>query len=197
MSKRDDILQATLDLVVEQGLAAFSFSKLFQRAGVGAGTVYNYFPGKDALLEALFTEVSSRLDEGVLKNWSPDASLPAQFDALLRGFALYALANPSEVSFIEACSRAPAVPRRLRERVTPAQKVTLRLLAEGQAAGLIRIMEPHLALAIASGLIAAVVGASASGKYEFGQAELDTVIDASWRALATNAGLRAARRRRE
>jgi len=195
VSKRDDILDATLDLVVEQGLAAFSFSKLFQRAGVGAGTVYNYFESKDALLEALFADVSSRMDKGVLKHWSRDASLPAQFDTLLRGFALYVVENPREVSFIETCSRTPSIPRKLRERVTPAQKAGLQLISEGQAAGLIRPMAPHLAMAIASGLIASVVGASGSGKYDFGQAELDTVIDASWRALATDAGLRAAKRR--
>lgn len=195
MGKRDDILAATLDLVVEQGLAAFSFSKLFQRAGVGAGTVYNYFESKDALLEALFTDVSSRMDEGVLKHWARDAPLPAQFDAHLRAFALYAMENPKEVSFIQTCSRTPTIPRELRERVTPAQEAVLQLISKGQAAGLIRPMAPHLAMAIASGLIASVVGASGSGKYDFGPAELDIVIDASWRALATTAGLRAAKRR--
>lgn len=187
MGKREDILQATLDLVVEEGLASFSFSKLFVRARVGSGTVYHYFEGKDALLEALYIDVAVRLDRGVFAQWSPDLPLRAQFEAIFRGFARFAMAHPKEVAFIETCSRTPAIPRELRERVTPAQEVGMRLMERCQAEGLLRPMSPHLALAIASGMVASVVGAAGSGKYTFGDAELDILIESSWRALATDA----------
>lgn len=193
MGKREDILAATLDLVVEEGLASFSFSKLFERAKVGAGTVYNYFAGKDALLEALYANVTARLDEGVLRGWSPDLPIRAQFESLLRGFALYAMANPKDIAFVETCSLAHAIPRHRKERTTPGQEVSMRLIAQAQAEGLIRPMAPHLGLAIASGLVAATISAGAAGKYEFGDAELEVVIESSWRALATDAGLRAVR----
>ena len=46
MGKRDDILTATLDLISEEGLQSTTFSKIFKRANVGSGTVYNYFKNK-------------------------------------------------------------------------------------------------------------------------------------------------------
>jgi len=82
------------------------------------------------------------------------------------------------------------MPRKLRERVTPAQQVGMRLIVAGQTEGLIRAMPAHLGLALASGMVAAVVGAAGSGKYKFRKAELDIVVDASWRAQATDADLR-------
>lgn len=190
-TKREAILSATLELVVDEGLPAFSFSKLFAKAGAGSGTVYNYFPSKRALLEALFDEVSSRLDEAVLRHWGATASLRVQFDALLRGLARFTMERPKDVAFIEACSHSKTVQVAVRERVTPGQSRLMQVIAEGQRAGLLRPMDPHLAMAIATSQVVATVGAGLTGKYRFGDEELELVLDAAWRALATPRGLRA------
>ena len=190
MGKRDDILQATLDIVVDEGVAAFSFAKLFERAGVGAGTVYHYFAGKDALLEALFTQVAARFDAEVSREWSQTQPIRAQFDGLLRSFAVYAMANPKDVIFLETCSRTPSIPRDLRERVTPGERLGMQVIAQAQAEGLMRPMHTHLALAVVSGMVGSVVASALSHKYPLGATELDTVLDAAWRALATDVGLK-------
>ncbi len=190
MGKREDILDATLDLVVEDGLAAFSFSRLFERANVGAGTVYHYFPGKDALLEALYTSVAQRMDQGVIEGWSADQPVRTQFEVLLRGLAGYTLAHPKDLSLLDACKEARAIPAELKLRVTPGMKAALDLFARGQAEGLLRPIHPHLALTITTGLLLSVVGGAAIGKFPWGPAELDEVVESCWRAIATDRGLR-------
>lgn len=131
------------------------------------------------------------MDEGVFRSWSNDLPLRAQFEALFRGLAAYTLANPKDVSFIPICSQLRAIPQALRERTMPSQRAALDVIAQGQTAGLLRRMEPHLALAIASGMVVATASAAASGKFAFGDAELDVVVESSWRALASVAGLEA------
>jgi AcrR family transcriptional regulator len=48
------ILEAAEEVAATRGLEATSTSAIAERAGVSVGTLYNYFPDRDALLAALF-----------------------------------------------------------------------------------------------------------------------------------------------
>lgn len=60
---REQILEAALALVDEEGLAALSMRRLAEELGAGTMTLYGYFRGKDELLDALVdvSSVRSRL----------------------------------------------------------------------------------------------------------------------------------------
>ena len=47
MSKKDDIFNAALSLIVEDGIQTVTISKILEKANVGSGTLYNYFSGKE------------------------------------------------------------------------------------------------------------------------------------------------------
>lgn len=47
------ILQATAQVLAEQGYAKASTNRIAKRAGVSVGSLYQYFPNKDALFQAL------------------------------------------------------------------------------------------------------------------------------------------------
>lgn len=51
--KREAILAAALDEFVEKGFALARLDDMAARAGVGKGTIYLYFPSKQAILEEL------------------------------------------------------------------------------------------------------------------------------------------------
>lgn len=52
--RRRAILEAALALIEERGLKGATFELIAQRAGVARGTVFNYFPNKEAILVAYF-----------------------------------------------------------------------------------------------------------------------------------------------
>ncbi len=60
--RRGQLLDAALQLMARQGFAATSMEDIAREAGVAKGTVYLYFPTKDALLTALL-ETQSLLPE--------------------------------------------------------------------------------------------------------------------------------------
>jgi AcrR family transcriptional regulator len=51
---RSTILQAAHDLFVEQGYHGTSMRQVAQRAGLALGGLYNHFPSKEAVFEAVF-----------------------------------------------------------------------------------------------------------------------------------------------
>src|SRR3990172_5370354 len=83
-SKRDDILYATLKLIVQHDLENTSMDMIAQKAQVGMGTIYNYFPGKEELVNELYRELKRRMVSAVLKEYSPDAPLREQFVTIWR-----------------------------------------------------------------------------------------------------------------
>ena len=54
------IIAAARQAASEGGMAAVQIAPVAQRAGIAAGTVYRYFPGKTDLVAALLTEISER-----------------------------------------------------------------------------------------------------------------------------------------
>jgi AcrR family transcriptional regulator len=53
------IIAAARDAAGEGGMAAVQIAPVARRAGIAAGTVYRYFPGKIDLIAALVTEISA------------------------------------------------------------------------------------------------------------------------------------------
>jgi AcrR family transcriptional regulator len=56
----DAILEAATHIIARGGLAAFNTNAVAERAGVSIGSLYQYFPNKDALMVALITQQQTR-----------------------------------------------------------------------------------------------------------------------------------------
>lgn len=87
----DALVQATIELIVEKGLA-ISVREIAAHAGVNHGLVHVYFGSKDALVRAAFDEINRR----AAAELNPDGSVPldlvVRHDAeLARAFARAAL----------------------------------------------------------------------------------------------------------
>lgn len=71
-SKRNAILDAMLDLVVERGFHDAPMSLLAKRSGASTGVIYHYFPSKDAIIQALYERIRALKIEAFLGDFSPD-----------------------------------------------------------------------------------------------------------------------------
>ncbi len=69
------IIAAARAAVSEGGMAAVQIVPVARRAGIAAGTVYRYFPGKTDLVAALLAEISER-EIGALRRAGDDAPGP-------------------------------------------------------------------------------------------------------------------------
>jgi AcrR family transcriptional regulator len=80
---RDLILDAAWSLAWEVGLTGFSLRELAGRVGMRAPSLYEYFAGKDAIYDAMFTQGNHRFLEAVSD--LPDADAVGPREALLAG----------------------------------------------------------------------------------------------------------------
>jgi AcrR family transcriptional regulator len=56
-TSREDILEACRAIVRERGLSGISVRSVASACGIAPGTLYNYFPGKDALVLAVTADI--------------------------------------------------------------------------------------------------------------------------------------------
>jgi AcrR family transcriptional regulator len=88
--KRDAILDAMLDLVVERGFHDAPMSLLAQRSGASAGVIYHYFSGKEAIIQALYQRISALKRASILQGFSLDQDPRETFiQGCLNTYAFY------------------------------------------------------------------------------------------------------------
>ncbi len=85
-ARHDAIVDAARDAATEGGMAAIQIAPVAERAGVAAGTVYRYFPGKIELVGALVESVAEREIEAVRK--AADAA-PGPLSAVAAALATF------------------------------------------------------------------------------------------------------------
>ena len=87
----DAILQATVQVLLKDGATRLTTTRIARRAGVSVGTLYQYFPNKSALLQAL------------LKQHLDSTAVAVETACrLLRGASLEAMAEGITTAFVEA-----------------------------------------------------------------------------------------------
>lgn len=68
---RRKILQAARAVFLSNGYRETNFNDISLHAGVGYGTVYDHFPGKEALLRALIDEAIKKINRAVYIDYNP------------------------------------------------------------------------------------------------------------------------------
>jgi AcrR family transcriptional regulator len=86
-ARHDGIVAAARDAAGEGGMTAVQIAPVAARAGIAAGTVYRYFPGKTDLIAALISSVSEQEIESVRR--AADAA-PGPLSALAAALTTFA-----------------------------------------------------------------------------------------------------------
>ncbi len=90
-ARHDAIVSAARQIASEGGMAAVQIAAVAARAGIAAGTVYRYFPGKTDLVAALLTELADG-EIGALRHAADRAPGPlSALSAAIMTFAVRAL----------------------------------------------------------------------------------------------------------
>ena len=99
--KRTNILRAALDLFVTNGIQNTSTAEIARAAGIAAGTLFLYFPTKQALIDELAIELSK--DQAARINALLDPSLSARdtFFAIWSGTVAWFLENMDAYQYVQ------------------------------------------------------------------------------------------------
>jgi len=109
------VLGAALHLFAERGFHGTTVPEIAELAGVGAGTIYRYFHGKEDLVNTLYQQWKHELMRVMLDDFPFAAPAREQFHALWSRLFGFALEEPQAFKFLEAHHHAEYLDEKSRE----------------------------------------------------------------------------------
>ena len=98
------ILDIALTAFAEKGTDAASYNQIIAAAGISRSSAYNYFDGREDLLDAVLDEVAQRFGD-VLGTWPPVADAASFWAELARSterIAAHIEQHPADLALIDA-----------------------------------------------------------------------------------------------
>jgi len=101
--KKERIIKAAMDVFAREGLQKGTVDRIARQAGVAKGTVYEYFPSKDAIFEgvlyAFFDSVSQNMKKALLLEEDPVRRFDTMVDLMFDQWD-HIITHPDEYEWI-------------------------------------------------------------------------------------------------
>jgi TetR/AcrR family transcriptional regulator, repressor of fatR-cypB operon len=185
-NKRDDILQAALEIISEHGFHGAPMSMIAAEAGVGAGTIYCYFKSKDELI----IEINRLLEEKILstieKNYPYNKDIKKRFFHLHKTIFTYFINHPVHFRFLEQYFYSPYGVSVHKERVVGTAgepNIVQKLVKQGIEQKVIKDMPLFMHFAISYGPIIILVRNHVLGLVKLDNFQINQAIEAVWDAI--------------
>ena len=99
--KRSQLIEASIDLFSKEGFWNTSTARISRHAGVATGTLFNYFPSKEALIDEVYVLLKRELMQALASS-SPDPdNLEGFFSKVYSAYIRWGVANPQRFMLLE------------------------------------------------------------------------------------------------
>jgi AcrR family transcriptional regulator len=147
-SKRNEIIEATIELVAERGIHDVPTVRIAEKAEVAEITLFRNFQSKEGLLNLIFDEVLRKVQTFIFEEIDETLPTRERFLSMCRRFCQFKVAYPKEFGVFEQYYLLPIWGRQqyLKDPVGTTsftkghRKGMIRLLLDGQKAGEVRQM---------------------------------------------------------
>ena len=155
--KREQIVNAALELFVERGFYGTAVPEIADLAGVGAGTIYRYFESKEALVNAMYRELKLQFSRAVLEEFPATAATREQFRALWTRMAKFAVDHTNAFIFLELHHHARYLDAESRAVEQRMQGLFTLVVTTAQARGELKAASPRMLIGIVVGAFIGVI----------------------------------------
>ena len=179
MKKRDSILNAALHLFVDHGEQATSMKWIAREAECGIGTMYNYFPSKEILINKLYLELKVMYSSYILEVLDSDKSIKHQIIDTWQRALEFALDHPAELKYIELFCQSPIVSEQIKKDTMELFSPLIDIYEKGKKEGIIKNQNTMQLLTFVKGAITA----SVMNQPEMSQEDINAIVLMAWDAI--------------
>lgn len=152
VSKKQNILSSALKILAEKGVHNTPMSAIGKVAETGMGTIYNYFPNKEALINEIYIHIKKQ-EKLVLENFESDKPIRTQFEEYFTISVNFFINNPNYFKFMEQLQASPIITKKSREEGLKAITHGLKLLTIGKQQRIIKNIDDEELLTFIVGAI--------------------------------------------
>jgi AcrR family transcriptional regulator len=182
-AKRDAILSAALELFAERGFHGTAVPLVADKAGVGAGTIYRYFPSKESLVNELYLREKGELGRVLFQGFPFEASPREQFHHFWSKCTRYARDFPLSFKFLELHHHAPYLGNECRRLENEVLEPAFQFLMQTAHAKITKPLPVTLLGAIVWGAFVGMIRAAWEGRIDLTTENVDAAEQCCWEAI--------------
>ncbi|MDW7731966.1 MAG: TetR/AcrR family transcriptional regulator [Methanolobus sp.] len=146
--KKKALMEAALKLFTERGFHGTSTAQISKEAGVATGTLFNYFPTKEDLINGLYFEVKGQLSRSMGKDIQTQNTFQDKLRKMWYNLIEWGLNNREDFLFVGQFCSSPYITNYTREVVMKEYVFLHDLVKEGVENGDIRDYSEELVIAM-------------------------------------------------
>jgi AcrR family transcriptional regulator len=183
MSKKEDILNTTLILVIEKGIHNTPMSLIAEEARAGMGTIYNYFKSKEELINALYLKLKEDEAEYMIKNHENGMTVRQSFFSFWTNILKYFITHPKEFQFLEQFYFSPLIDLQIRRQGALYFSELTKVYEEGQKQEILKKGDITQQIYFTHGSLASLAKFQILGDIELDDKSIKDSVTAAWDAL--------------
>jgi TetR/AcrR family transcriptional regulator, repressor of fatR-cypB operon len=152
VNKKLSILSAALNLLAENGVHNTPMSAIAKEAGAGMGTIYNYFPNKEVLINEIYVFIKEK-EKAVFSDFEMMEPIKRQFENYFTAIIEFFVGNPNYFKFMEQLHASPIITKESRDVGIKSVAPVCQLLVNGKEHRVIKNIEMTELLMFIAGAI--------------------------------------------
>lgn len=177
------ILAAALDLFADLGYNGTNVPQIAQRAELSVGTLYHYFPSKEAIVNALYRKLKREALEAIGDSFPVQAPPREIIRELWRRGAAYATAHPTAFAFLEMHHHAPYLDEESRALEQKSLEQDAKLFEIGRQTGAFGPLPNEVLQAFIGGALRDLVKSAWHGRITLTPEIVDRAAACCWEAI--------------
>lgn len=182
-NKRDNIFNAAIQLINDQGLSQASISKIAKLAEVSASTIYVYFENKEDMLNKLYLRVKKNMSVEVFHNHDDSISIQLAYQHAMRNYVNFVLTHQDEFLFAEQFSNSPLLHHLSRTEGAHLFQRLFNLLEKGKDELIFKQVDAGLLHMFMFNPLMQYFKEYFGGRIELEQNRIDEIIQMTWDAM--------------
>ncbi len=145
-TKIGQIFAATLQLVVEMGIAGITMRQIAKKARLATGTLYIYFRDKDDLIHQLYEDCRNASINAYFKGYDPDLPFKEGFRIIWINILHFRIENFDAAVFMEQSYHSPFISESSKEMSRDLLRPLFKLMERGKEAKVVKELDTVLLL---------------------------------------------------
>ena len=181
--KRTDILNATLNLISNQGFHGTPMSQIANQAGVGAGTIYRYFENKETLINELFLEIKREFSQAMMAGFESQDGTEQIFRQIWLNTFNFCIQFPQKMVFLEQFHNSPYQTAETEAATFAFVAPLIEIFQSAIEAGEIKNIPFEMLTTFAYDITIAIAKRHIAGTLKLDETHLAMAVEACWDAV--------------
>ena len=184
MNKEQKILETALKLFVEFGFQGTPTSKIAKEAGVANGTLFHYFPTKEALIGQLYVIIKQELNQLLGNKTEINGNVKESFKQVYCNTINWALVNKEKFHYIQQVQFSPHLAQIPTEVLYAQTQMHFNFIEYAKTNGAIKIMPTDLIFTLVNSQIMGIYQYILTQSSEQQQEIIEQGFEMIWELIA-------------